>query len=382
MQSLKSFFLFCSGANQSILKRTPTEVNKYVGIGATIFFTGVFAAIAAGYALYTVFDSYWMIVPIALLWGLMIFNLDRFIVSTMKKRGSFFRDFVSATPRLILAVLIAIVIAKPLELKIFESEIDAELVKMQQENYKEQDDLVKARYTASIDSLEADILFLKNEISDKQSERDLLVSEAIKEADGTGGSMRRNLGPIYKTKRAAADLVQTELDNLESANGELILVKQNQIKKFETDMATDMANMQRVSLSGFAARLEGLERASARSQAILIANIFIMLLFIAVETAPVFTKLILERSPYDYVLNKHESLFEFNHKAYTSKFGTAVESEAKFDRETIESKTKLAIQAENELAQEAIKRRVEELKGQTGLSRSFLKDSTLFEGNV
>ena len=57
MQSLKQFFLFCSGANFSILKRTPTEYNKYVGIGATIFFTGVFAAIAAGYALSTVFEK-------------------------------------------------------------------------------------------------------------------------------------------------------------------------------------------------------------------------------------------------------------------------------------------------------------------------------------
>ena len=382
MQSLKDFFLFCSGANKSILKRTPTEVNKYVGIGATIFFTGVFAAIAAGYALYTVFDSYWMIVPIAIIWGLMIFNLDRFIVSTMKKKGSFFRDFASATPRLILAVLIAIVIAKPLELKIFESEIDAELVKMQQENYKEQDDLVKARYTASIDSLESDIALLKNEIVLKQSERDQLVNEAIMEADGTGGSMRRNLGPIYRTKKAAADLVQAELDELEATNGSLIDAKQSQIKKYETDMATDMANLQRVSLSGFAARLEGLERASQRSQAILIANIFIMLLFIAVETAPVITKLILERSPYDYVLNKHESQFEYNHKAYTSRYGKTVESEAQFNRETIENKTKLAIQAENELAQEAIKQRVEELKQQTGLSRSFLKDSKLFEGKV
>ena len=34
------------------------------------------------------------------------------------------------------------------------------------------------------------------------------------EADGTGGSLNKNLGPIYKTKRAAADLVQVELDEL------------------------------------------------------------------------------------------------------------------------------------------------------------------------
>jgi len=87
MKSLKGLFIFCTGANRSILKRTPTEINKYVGIGATIFFTGVFAAIAAGFALYTVFESYYLVVPVALLWGLMIFNLDLFIVSTMKKKG-------------------------------------------------------------------------------------------------------------------------------------------------------------------------------------------------------------------------------------------------------------------------------------------------------
>ncbi len=59
------------------------------------------------------------------------------------------------------AVLISIVIAKPLELKIFESEIEAELVKMQQENYKEQDDLVKDRYLADIDTLKTEIIALK-----------------------------------------------------------------------------------------------------------------------------------------------------------------------------------------------------------------------------
>ena len=380
MKTLKDFFLFCSGTNLSILKRTPTEINKYVGIGATIFFTGVFAAIAAGYALYTVFDSAWLIVPVALLWGFMIFNLDRFIVSTMKKKGSFIRDFTSALPRIVLAVLIAIVIAKPLELKIFESEIEAELVKMQQENYKIQDDLVRDRYTAQLDSLKSEIALLKSEISDKESERDVLVNEAIMEADGTGGSMRRNLGPIYATKRAAADLVQTELDELTATNTALIDAKQERIEQLENSMSSDLDALERVALGGFAARLEGLERAAARSQAIWIANLFIMLLFIAVETAPVITKLILERSPYDYVLNKHEYLFEMNHKGFASKQVYAVENEAKFNMETSDHKTKLAILAEKELAEEAIQRRVEELKGQTGMSRGFIGNSSLFGG--
>jgi len=379
MSYLKDFFLFCSGVNLSILKRTPTEINKYVGIGATIFFTGIFAAFAGGYALSTVFDSYWMIAPIAMLWGLMIFNLDRFIVSTMKKKGSFGRDFISAMPRLILAILISIVIAKPLELKIFESEINAELVKMEQENYKQQDDLVKNRYTANLDSIKSEVALLKKEITDKKLKRDALTLAAIQEADGTGGSMRRNLGPIYKTKQAAADIAQEELDAVVGSNSALIQSKQNKIAQLESSQSQDISILKRVIMSGFAARIEGLGRASARSNAISIASIFIMLLFIAVETAPVITKLMLERSPYDFMLDKHEHLFEMNHKAITSKQMSTVMSEVRFDNETSLFKTDLAVEAEKELAKEAVKRRIEELTGRTTLSRRFLKNSTLLD---
>lgn len=380
MNGITRFFLICSGANLSILKRTPTEINKYVGIGATIFFTGVFAAIAAGYALSTLFDNYFLIVPIALLWGVMIFNLDRFIVSTMKKKGSFWKDFASATPRLVLACLIAIVIAKPLELKIFETEIQAELVKMEQEQFKIQDDLVNARYTASIDSLESDITLLKSEVDQKKEERDLLVNEAIKEADGTGGSMQRNLGPIYKTKKAAADNVQVELDELEATNLALIQDKRDQIKELDVANAADKDALDRVALSGFAARMEGLERASDRSSAIYWATIFITLLFLAIETAPVFTKLILGRSPYDYYLDQHEHRFAMNHMQATSRLESAITNEARFDRETIRAKTKIAIESEAELAQEAFKRKVEELKGRTDVTRGVLKDGIVFGG--
>jgi len=71
--------------------------------------------------------------------------------------------------------LIAIVIAKPLELKIFESEIETELVQMQQENYKKQDDLVRSRYTIQIDTTKSEILALKSESDTKTIERDRLV---------------------------------------------------------------------------------------------------------------------------------------------------------------------------------------------------------------
>src|SRR5690606_40967019 len=63
-----------------------------------------------------------------LIWGLLIFNLDRYIVSTIKKRDSIKSALWQATPRIVLAVIIAVVISKPLEMKIFDKEINRVLL--------------------------------------------------------------------------------------------------------------------------------------------------------------------------------------------------------------------------------------------------------------
>ena len=77
------FFWWCSGANQDVLMDCPqSEHNKYVGIGATVFFTGVLAMLSGGYALFSVFKSTYTAAAFGIVWGLVIFNLDRFIVSS------------------------------------------------------------------------------------------------------------------------------------------------------------------------------------------------------------------------------------------------------------------------------------------------------------
>lgn len=120
MKKIKHFFWLCSGANRPLLDKCPTEGAKYAGIGATIFFTGIFAALASAYALFTVFENYYVSTLFGIVWGLMIFNLDRYIVSSMRKEGQSKKEFYTAIPRIVLAILISFVIAKPLEMKIFE----------------------------------------------------------------------------------------------------------------------------------------------------------------------------------------------------------------------------------------------------------------------
>ncbi|MEQ8519481.1 MAG: DUF4407 domain-containing protein [Cytophagales bacterium] len=310
MQKVKLFFWYCAGANTSLLKKAETDSEKYVGIGATIFFTGVFAALAAAYALYTVFDNILLSSVFGIVWGLMIFNLDRFIVSSMRKKEDTLNEFLLALPRIVLAILISIVIAKPLELKIFEKEIDTELISMNQEVRSSQENFAKEKYIAEKAVINSAISNLKTEIAQKESQRDELREKARKEADGTGGTMLRNAGPIYKIKKADADKVDAELKDLKDKNLALITDYYGKMKDLDSNMQSELATLEKAEIGGPAARLEAMNRLSAKSEAIWWANIFIILLFIVVECAPILVKLISSKGPYDYLLEAREYGFE------------------------------------------------------------------------
>ena len=81
------FLWWCAGAYQKLLKDCPSEQTKYAGLGGVILATAVLAALSAGYAIYSVFSNPVWACAFALVWGLIIFNFDRFLVATMRKYG-------------------------------------------------------------------------------------------------------------------------------------------------------------------------------------------------------------------------------------------------------------------------------------------------------
>lgn len=309
MKRFRDFFLFCSGVHVPMLKKAPSETNKYGGIGATIFFTGLLAAFSGGYALWTVFSSPWGAVLFGIVWGLMIFNLDRYIVSGMKKRNNFMQEFGMAVPRLLLAILIAIVISKPLELKVFEKEINQELIVMEQQVFKTQEDKVKDRFQQQVSTLNGEIAHLNEDIQLQAAKHDTLQLIAQQEADGTGGSRKQNLGPIYKAKKTDADSAGALLQRISGQNGALIAQKRQQLASIDSARQATVGSLDRSRIDGLASRLDALGHLTERSQPVLWANWFIMLLFITIETAPVFVKLISPRGPYDDLLEAHEHAY-------------------------------------------------------------------------
>jgi hypothetical protein len=235
VNKLKRFFWLCSGSNLKILDSALTEGAKYAGIGATIFFTGIFASIAATYAIFTFTDNIWLSSLFGLVWGGMIFNLDRYIVSSMRKSNSWKKEWTMALPRIVLAIIISLVIARPLELKIFEKEIATELLLMNDEIAQARIDSTNSYYKKLISTNQKDIDQLLEAVASLQRQRDELRAIASAEADGTGGSMKRNPGPIYKIKKANADKVDDELTALKFTNQQHISSKRAQQDKWQLE---------------------------------------------------------------------------------------------------------------------------------------------------
>lgn len=301
---LQSFFILCSGADSSILKTcSEGEQNKYAGIGATVFFTAIMAFIASSYALYTVFDNAYTAIFFGLIWGLLIFNLDRFIVSTIKKRNSFGSELLQATPRIILAVIIAIVISKPLEMKIFEKEINQVLLEEKNAMTLANKEQLALQYTPNIAKINQDIASLKNEITAKEEVTDALYNTYITEAEGTAGSMLLGKGPVYEEKREKHDAALAELQSLKLLNNEKIAVLEQQITALNSEYAK-VVNTSQPIIDGF----DGLmARISALDKLPWLPSFFIFLLFLAIETSPIIAKLLAPKGAYDLKLEDEES---------------------------------------------------------------------------
>ncbi|TYA69947.1 DUF4407 domain-containing protein [Seonamhaeicola marinus] len=306
---LKQFFIICSGADTDILEDcSKGEQNKYAGIGATVFFTALMAAIAGSYALYTVFDNLFTAIFFGCIWGLLIFNLDRYIVSTIKKTGNIIDELIQASPRIVLAVIIAIVISKPLELKIFEKEINQVLLEEKNQLTLNNKAQIAEQYTPNIEALKNDITALQNEVDTKEAEVNQLYDTYIAEAEGTAGTNLVGKGPVYKEKREKHDALLAELQELKADNKAKIKAAESEIAQLQTDYETQVTDTQPIinSFDGLMARVNALGRLPW------LPSLFIFLLFLAIETSPILAKLLSPKGAYDLKLEDQEDMLKTN----------------------------------------------------------------------
>lgn len=334
-KALKKFFWVCSGANVRLLEPCETEHNKYVGIGATVLMTGILAGLSAGYALYTVFWSWPWAAAFGTLWALMIFNLDRFIILSIRKKepdASWGRvrrmkekalEALALLPRLGLAVLLAFIITKPLELKMFDKEVEVEIGNMR----LEKEDALQAslnaagppregapqtaRITAQINAVKEEVEALKRQIEAKKQQWQTAADEANCECLGTCGSGRHGVGVNCKRERDEADVLRKDYERDADPNSEInrrIAANLRSITDLEAVRAglADQARAAHNQAVGLATRLSAFDRLTAREPVYGAANLALMLIFVLLETAPILTKLFTPFGPYDRAVETTE----------------------------------------------------------------------------
>ena len=321
---LNEFLWICAGANREVLRQCPTDYAKYAGVGGTILFTAILASISGGYAIYKVFadevlneatdlyetDIHAVIIAaiFGIIWGLMIFNLDRFMVNTMFSDGTHQitkEEWKGARPRLVLAIFIGIVISTPIELRLFKDKIGLQVRSAQTEAQSKLEE--KQQYIKDlIQKLEEQKSNNNHRVDEKRVERAKIEDQAYKEATGIGGSGKVGVGIYTKQLQQRAENLQREVDRLQEEADRANATIDSQLDKLYSQLNEHVTDdkIAAKSMKGFCAELDALNTITnpLKDFGLFMARILIMFLFIAIEVIPTLFKLMMIDGPYDAIL--------------------------------------------------------------------------------
>lgn len=305
------FLWWCAGAHQQLLSQFPGEQIKYSGLGGVVLATFALTALSSGYAFYTVFGNLAWSLLFALLWGAIIFNLDRFLVSTMRKYGvGRRRQMMMALPRFFLALLIGLTIARPLELKLFEKEIAVKMEENLHAKMLRNDSLLQVESRDRIEAARTERERLQMRKAVIEDTLATLQAAFLQEADGTGGSGQRGIERLTRLKQtaflSAKEAYAPELRYLDSS----LEAQQAIISSAGALLEEKQKGYEQLARGnlGFLERNKALSDLAAEEPSVWWALAMVSLLIILVETGPILSKLLLPVGPYDVALAREELL--------------------------------------------------------------------------
>ena len=360
MEKVMKFLWKCAGADPQILQYSPySDHIKNAGIGGVVLATTVMATMAMGFAMHTIFASpvsgtideltgteelrgRWEItIPIALIWGLIIFNLDRFIVSTVKGDGTekiTKEEFWAMLPRLVMAIIIGLTISAPLETYIFRREIVREWKHVSDKMAISRQYEIEQEFEIQIKQVSDKII--KNDTSYNQSKRryDELTNQ-VNEIQRTECNLGENCpkhGEIYKSKKAAELLMNSSKvssDSLRKIIGKIETKKDSVITSEQMAIKANSPGFldQLMMLEGLSSHGKDVPKFDPKNKQIIMkvdsegksvpdteeiyGSAFwpiwlVRLLFMIIEIAPVIFKFMIWKSSYDYMQDNVAQILE------------------------------------------------------------------------
>lgn len=318
---MSRFFYFLAGSSEQVINDCPeAERNYHMAIGGFVLITAIAASLSGGYALYTIFQSVPMAILFGLFWGITIGAIDRFVVMTMDLTvgGSWFRTMLAACARLVIAVFIAFVVARPLELRIFAPEIGEHLKQGLLARTAETTDRLQAELTERQAAYEGNARLAEAKVGhaallkDHQAclaEQAVLREATHGECDGTLGTMRVGVGPICELKRkdleeikarctaiegrvvGAEQLIAKIVEDNDRVFAEMRTETERQIAAVQAEAAAKIEQIELGNAGSLLTRLEALHELAKTSNGMWWTLVFVTALFMLMEALPVGLKL-------------------------------------------------------------------------------------------
>ncbi|MEU4830097.1 DUF4407 domain-containing protein [Streptosporangium sp. NPDC023615] len=404
-----------AGVNENILNQVPLERTRYVGLGGVVLGTAVIAAISMWFALSQVLGGshIGLLVP-AVIWMLIVLNLDRWLVSTVT--GIWRRRLLMLIPRLLVAVVLGFVIAEPLVLKVFETALvqhilderqadrDAERALLLKCNSQEPAEgrgspgcrnatlLTPAAepVAAKLRAMENDAEKLRARVNADSAHYNRLFAQATNECGGVrteGTSGRRGPGPLCKRLDAAAEafgsrsrLVENR-DRLRSLDAKISALRGPLAdKRADFGLRVETAVRDRVDALpgrkdpiGLLERMRALHELTAENAYLFGAGWMLRLFLILIDCLPVLVKLMGGTTTYDRMVEHanrtqeriHEKRLQLNADAEIGELELQAhhDAENRRRRRQLTDVDGLAADAKARAAvEEMIKRRTEEMR--------------------
>ncbi len=348
------------GGDREILAQVPQERARLVQMAGVLLTTAGLAVVSMTFALHDgVKAPLAPSVILGLLWGVVILNLDRFLVLSMGSTRDRKRLVLITLPRLALAVLLALVISTPLVLRIFQSDINQQLFIMQQQESRREASLEAAsgeqqqanQVEAQIDTDQGilnghlpqtitspQLQSAQTQVSklQKEAQSDFQAEVTAREAwqcELDGQSCEGSSGKVGDGPRAQAKYLeyQHDLNTYDTVESELSTAQATEKtaqQSFTGDLASRVqqvkaaarqalpglqrehagleAGLQATAAAGrklndantgILAQLQALSDASAASPSLETARLAVLLLFFLIEILPVGVKFLLNIGP-------------------------------------------------------------------------------------
>ena len=199
--AIRNFFWWSAGVVPSVLEKCPTNHTKYTAIGVIMVFIAVLASFSFAFFLTSTFA---VAFPLAMLggalWGIMIFSLDRVVLTSFRKDET---SKIAIVQRFLLTISLAFIIGEPILLQLFRKEIALELVQKGQTVSADSRQKATARFQTEINDLENSNREIQSRLDALKTERDEKENAVIGETEGKVGSGKKGYGEAAKLKEKA-----------------------------------------------------------------------------------------------------------------------------------------------------------------------------------